>query len=109
MPGIGSLYRTVQRDELEDIRDSGQLRTTSATLEVKLLWTSRTDAERFGRLLGRQGIGPSWVVEVRAPTIILEQLPALTMDGRPTRVVEQGRLAWFNEHVEVLLPEKRET
>lgn len=87
----------MQCEELQDFLDRRSLRTVPASIEGKLFWTTREDAERFARLLlARCGIGPSWVVEVRVRPAVLQRLAPLTIDGRPARFVDEKDLDWFN-------------
>ena len=92
-----SLFRTVQKEELDDLSACGRFRTTPQSIEGKLFWTTLEDAERFTRLLAtRLGIAPSWIVEVRVERAVLDRLTALVTDGRPARLVHDDDLDWFN-------------
>lgn len=92
-----SLFRAVGSDELQDLSASQTFRTVPGSLEAKLFWTTRRDAERFARLLAaRFGIRPTWVVEALVEPAALGRLQLLPMDGRPVRVVAKEDLDWFN-------------
>jgi hypothetical protein len=91
-----SLFRTVQREELDDIAARQVFRTTRTSAEGKAFWTVRDDAARFARLLARLDIGPSWIVEIRISARAMERLTAFTADGRSARYVEEESLGWFN-------------
>lgn len=86
----------MQRDELQDLEARRLFRTIRGSIEGKLFWTTRDDAERFARLLARDGIGPSRVVEARVAAVVQERLTSLSTDGRPARYIEQASLDWFN-------------
>lgn len=66
-----SLFRTLQRAELEDLKSLGAFRVGPNSVEGKYFWTTREDAAWFARRLSaRYGEGPSWIVEV-----LLDPLP----------------------------------
>lgn len=99
------LFRTVQRDEFVDLVDRRSFRTIRGSIEGKLFWTTREDAERFARLLARSAIGPSWIVEARIPVAVQERLVSLMTDGRPAIWVDETSLDWFNGLVmDLLIP-----
>ncbi|MGA2930296.1 MAG: hypothetical protein ABSG43_30770 [Solirubrobacteraceae bacterium] len=99
------LYRTVQREELLDLAACRAFRTAPGSIEGKLFWTTREDAERLARLFSaRHGIGPSWIVEVVIEQVELERMNSLTTDGRPARYVDEANLDWFNDIVDMVLP-----
>jgi hypothetical protein len=104
---VVSLFRVVQGAELEDLRAVKALRTTERSIEGKLFWTTKEDAERFERLLQeRLGIGPSWIVEVHVENQVLERLSVQRTDGRVSRLVHEDDLPWFNGVVnEFVIPD----
>lgn len=105
MPASASLFRTVQEEELKDITSFGGFRTVANSMEGKLFWTTRDDAERLDRLWMRQEIGPSSIVEVRVPPAVLSELLHLRVDQRPARFVDEDQLDWFNGSLmELVLP-----
>lgn len=76
--------------------DRGFFRTIPGSIEGKLFWTIPEDAERFARLLARNAIGPSWIVEATFPAPVHERLFSLMTDGRPALYVDETSLDWFN-------------
>jgi hypothetical protein len=94
----------VQKEELDDLSVRRSFRTVPGSIEGKHFWTTREDAERFVRLLAsRWGIGPSWIVEVKVESGLLDRLAPVTADGRSARVVDETDLDWFNGVVMALV------
>jgi hypothetical protein len=91
--------------ELADLRAREAFRTVSRSLQVKEFWVTREDAEWFARRLERLGEGPTEIVEVRVASEDLARIPAIDVDSRSARSVEEVDLTWFNGCiVELVLP-----
>ncbi len=74
------LYRAVSKAELNDIKDSGQIRPGKGTMEVKLFTDNVDDAIKQGDATG----GEYSIIQVEVPSSTVDQLETLQVDTRMT-------------------------